>query len=103
MKLIVLVASVAAAIVALLVAAAVLSRTDRGRAVASDAYQRVEPQVEDMRRAIEPRVQSAQKALRRIPIVSDQLESRSAPADVVADAAEAVTEAAEELATAATE
>jgi hypothetical protein len=108
MRLIILATAVVATIAAAITAAAIaLLTTERGRAVTASVAERYEPQISDVRSAIDPGVQQATKVLRRIPIVSDQLDARSSTTDTIAaaasDAADTIAEAASDAADTASE
>ncbi len=88
MKLVVLVIGVVATIAAALTAAAIaIISTERGRAATATVAERFDPQVTQVRRAIEPGVESATKVLRRIPVVSDRL-----PASIAIEGSPSVTD-----------
>ena len=98
MRLIVLVIGVVGAAAAALTAIAiVLATTERGRAATATVSERLDPQVTQVRRAIDPGVQAATKALRGIPIVADRLPAESGlgeTADQAIEAADAAIEGA---------
>ena len=101
MRLIVLVVGVVGAAAAVLTAIGIaLMATERGRATTATVAERFDPQVTQVRRAIDPGVQAATKALRSIPIVSDRLPTSAAidaSAEDAVDAADAAIEAVTEL------
>lgn len=100
MRLIVLVIGVVGAAAAALTAIAIaLAATERGRAATATVSERLDPQVTQVRQAIEPGVQAATKALRSIPIVSDRLPAERGldeTADQAIEAADAAIEGAQE-------
>ena len=100
MRLVVLILGVVAAVAAALTAAAIaLMATERGRAATATVAERVDPQLTQVRRAIEPGVQGATKVLRRVPVVGDRvpapisIEGGPAATDAIAEAAEAAPDA----------
>lgn len=101
MRLIVLVVGVVGAAAAVLTAIGIaLMATERGRAATATVSERFDPQVTQVRRAIDPGVQAATKALRSIPIVSDRLPTSAAidaSAEDAIDAADVAIEAVTEL------
>jgi hypothetical protein len=94
MRLIVLVIGAVAAVAAALTAVAIaLASTERGRAATATVSERLDPQVTQVRRAIDPGVQAATKALRAIPIVSDRLPAEGGIDETVDAAIDAADEA----------